>query len=285
MIGSTRPSSKPFTLDGQCIGRIPPYVLQQLHHHKNVFQLEMDDSENITRITLHDRLKSFDERTKAVDEVMKDWRDNHVFPVLEGWRNEMYKVSQTYISGPLFNMERSATSLLGIRQYGIHVNGFYIDCKNDDVLMWVGKRSKTKATFPGKLDNLAAGGISVGYNIADTLIKECAEEASLPEELARRAISTGALTYCYEDERGYFPETQFVYDLELPPDFTPVNSDGEVEEFYLMKLEEVVQRISDDEFKPNSALSVIDFLIRRGYLKPDDQNYLHILSVLHRDLD
>ncbi|RDD44191.1 Nudix hydrolase 20, chloroplastic [Trichoplax sp. H2] len=241
---STRPSSKPFTLDGQCIGRIPPYVLQQLHHHKNVFQLEMDDSENITRITLHDRLKSFDERTKAVDEVMKDWRDNHVFPVLEGWRNE-----------------------------------------NDDVLMWVGKRSKTKATFPGKLDNLAAGGISVGYNIADTLIKECAEEASLPEELARRAISTGALTYCYEDERGYFPETQFVYDLELPPDFTPVNSDGEVEEFYLMKLEEVVQRISDDEFKPNSALSVIDFLIRRGYLKPDDQNYLHILSVLHRDLD
>lgn len=46
-------------------------------------------------------------------------------------------------------------------------------------------------------------------------------------------------SYFYEDERGLFPECQFVYDLELPGDFTPVNADGEVAEFLLVSLEEV----------------------------------------------
>lgn len=34
------------------------------------------------------------------------------------------------------------------------MNGFYIDKTNNDVIMWIGRRSKTKATFPGKLDNI-----------------------------------------------------------------------------------------------------------------------------------
>ena len=47
------------------------------------------------------------------------------------------------------------------------------------------------------------------------------------------------LSYCYEDERGIFPEVEFVYDLELPQDFKPVASDGEVSEFYSWPVEEV----------------------------------------------
>ena len=43
----------------------------------------------------------------------------------------------------------------------------------------------------------------------------------------------------YEDERGVFPETQFVFDLEMPESFQPVNIDGEVDAFYLLTIEEV----------------------------------------------
>lgn len=44
--------------------------------------------------------------------------------------------------------------------------------------------------------------------------------------------------YCYrffyESERGLFPDTEFVFDLELPPDFVPRNQDNEVEKFELL---------------------------------------------------
>jgi hypothetical protein len=41
-------------------------------------------------------------------------------------------------------------------------------------------------------------------------------------------------SFFFESERGLFPNTEFVYDLELPLDFVPNNSDGEVESFELL---------------------------------------------------
>ena len=49
-------------------------------------------------------------------------------------------------------------------------------------------------------------------------------------------------SYTYEDDRGIFPETQFVFDLEMPESFQPVNIDGEVQAFYLLTMEEVTLR-------------------------------------------
>lgn len=40
--------------------------------------------------------------------------------------------------------------------------------------------------------------------------------------------------FFYESERGLFPNTEFVFDLELPADFVPNNQDGEVETFELL---------------------------------------------------
>lgn len=44
---------------------------------------------------------------------------------------------------------------------------------------------------------------------------------------------------CYENEKGVFPENLFVFDLELPADFKPVNRDGEMDAFYLLPLDKV----------------------------------------------
>ena len=46
-------------------------------------------------------------------------------------------------------------------------------------------------------------------------------------------------SYFFEDERGLFPEVQFVFDLQLPQNFQPVNSDGEVGEFYCWSIDKV----------------------------------------------
>ena len=60
------------------------------------------------------------------------------------------------------------------------------------------------------------------------------------------------------------------FDLELPADFVPVNADGEVEEFYLWPVEQVMDMVRDgDEFKFNCSLVVIDFLIRHGFIPPE----------------
>lgn len=43
--------------------------------------------------------------------------------------------------------------LLGILQYGVHLNG-YVRTGAGDYKLWIGKRSDTKATYPGMLDNM-----------------------------------------------------------------------------------------------------------------------------------
>jgi len=75
---------------------------------------------------------------------------------------------------------------------------------------------------------MVSGGLSVGFGIRETAIKEAAEEASIPQELAEKIVSAGCVSFFFESERGLFPNTEFVYDLELPMDFVPVCNDGEV---------------------------------------------------------
>ena len=43
-----------------------------------------------------------------------------------------------------------------------------------------------------------AGGISCGEKIQESMIRECAEEASISEELARTATPAGCVRYCTE---------------------------------------------------------------------------------------
>lgn len=77
---------------------------------------------------------------------------------------------------------------------------------------------------------MVSGGLSVGYGIKETAIKEASEEASIPGSLAEKIVSAGCVSFFFESERGLFPNTEYVYDLELPLDFQPFNADGEVSE-------------------------------------------------------
>ena len=69
--------------------------------------------------------------------------------------------------------------------------------------------------------------------------KELKEEAGLPDELLKHLKPVDTLTCAYFESEGVSFECEFVYDLKLPNDFIPQNTDGEVEEFYLMNLQQV----------------------------------------------
>ena len=81
------------------------------------------------------------------------------------------------------------------------------------------------------------------------------------------------------------PDQVFVFDLEVGPDVTPIPGDGEVKEFYLMSVDEIKQALSSGEFKPNSAVVMLDFFTRHGIVTSDsDAKYVDIISRMHRRL-
>lgn len=136
--------------------------------------------------------------------------------------------------------------------------------------IWLQKRSPSKQTWPGYWDNMISGGLSVGFGINETAIKEAGEEGSIPSNLLTKLKSAGCVSLFFESERGLFPNTEFVYDLELPVDFVPSNSDGEVETFELLPVNECLERILSPHFKTTSIPVALDFLIRHGYITPEN---------------
>jgi 8-oxo-dGTP pyrophosphatase MutT (NUDIX family) len=147
--------------------------------------------------------------------------------------------------------------------------------------MWIGKRAQDRGICPGQLDQVVAGGLPYGVSLEDNLRKECYEEAGIEAELARQAESAGLIRYRKMNENGGKEDVLYIYDLELPESFTPRCTDGEVEEFYLLPIEEVARIVREtDDFKLNCNLVIIDFLIRHGFLPPEHPDYLSMVSGL-----
>lgn len=262
----------PFRVDGVRLGRVEKRIAERLRGFADAFRVSAD------AVDLAPGLTGFEDRTKAVADAFATLRDEGL---ITGWRDEAYPVATSFSAAPAFVVERAAVPLLGVKGYGVHVNGYVVD--GDSVKMWVGRRSFTKPTGPGKLDQVVAGGQPAGLSLADNLIKECAEEAAIPAAIAAKAVAVGTVSYLTERPEGLRDDVLFDYDLELPADFRPVNADGEVAEFYLWPMARVIETLErSDEFKFNSALVVIDFLVRRGFIGPERPDYVDIVEGLHR---
>ncbi len=217
-------------------------------------------------------------RSAAMAEVVAALADDGI---VTGVRGEMYPVSASFGAQPLLVMERAAAPHFGVRAYGVHLTGYVRD-PDGGTRIWVGLRDPNKHAYPGQLDNLVAGGQPVGISLAENLAKEAREEASIPPELIAQARPVGCVSYCQETDEGLKPDVLFCYDLELPADFRPVNTDGEVVEFYLWPVEKTMHVIaSTREFKFNCNLVNIDFFVRHGFIAPDDPDYVAILRGLH----
>ncbi|MBM3533689.1 MAG: DUF4743 domain-containing protein [Alphaproteobacteria bacterium] len=185
-------------------------------------------------------------------------------------------------------LPRGAAAVLGIVASGCHVNGFVR--RRDGIHLWIGRRAASRP-YPGKLDNFVAGGQPAGLSVVDNLIKECAEEAGVPEALARGAVPVGIVSYVMATEPGMGGDglnrhALHCFDLELPDGFQPVSADGEVAEFRLLPAAEVQAIVeSGHSFKFNCALVIIDFLIRHGILSPNRADYVDLCTGLRSPLE
>jgi len=216
-------------------------------------------------VLLPARYDGFESRSAVLEEAL---RELHAAGEIPKWRGEDYGIGRRWGAPPLFRMERGAVPLFGVLAYGVHVNGYVMGDHGPG--LWVGKRAAHKAVAPGKLDHLVAGGQPYGLGLMEAVVKEAAEEASVPADLARLARPVGALRYLCEREEGLRNDVVFCFDLELPADFQPVPNDDEVESFSLWSMDQVLERIRDsDDFKFNVALVNLDFALRHGVLDPD----------------
>ena len=166
----------------------------------------------------------------------------------------------------LSTIDRGALPAFGIQAEGVHVNGLVR--RADGLHVWVAKRAANKALDPGKYDHMVAGGTPAGHSAWQTLIKEAAEEAAVPEPIASQACLVFTMTYAMERPEGLRRDLLHCYDLELPQDFTPVPNDGEVERFELWPIGRVFEAVRDtDMFKFNVNVVLIDLFLREGLIE------------------
>ncbi len=261
----------PFVIDGEQLGSILKSFSHELMRWPEVFSLDE------TAVTMSNSLDSAELKTNAIKPVLEQL---HQDGIIDSWVGELYEVNRQYNEEPRFLMERAAVSFFGVRGYGVHVNGLVE--KPDGIYIWIARRTKEKPFWPGMLDQIVAGGQPTGVGRLENVIKESAEEANIPLDIATTATLVSEIHYRNETRRGMHADTLFNYDLWLPDDFVPENTDGEVDEFILMSLEEMAHITNTTkEFKDNCNLVNIDLLLRRGLIDVSHSDYDEMVRQLY----
>lgn len=209
-------------------------------------------------------------------------------PRLRRWHNE---VGPVYASNNEYVMEMdvSGTGIFGVLSYGVMLTGWITESQQRKY--WVPRRSKSKVSHPGMLDNFVSGTLRANERPIDCMVREVFEETGLPEEyVRRRLVPCGTVTYhMTKDSDGtpsVQPHVQYVYEIETEPPQKPIPNDGEVECFYLMTVDEVRNALANEEFKPNTGMTWLAHFIRHGYVNSENQdNLVEINSRLHRKHD
>jgi len=181
------------------------------------------------------------------------------------WRSEAFDVRARPDGPVLGQVDRGLLPVLGIQAQGVHVNGLVR--RPDGLHLWVAVRAADKLLDPNKLDHIVAGGIPAGLTPMQTLVKEAAEEAAIPPDLAERAVPVGRIGYAMERREGLRRDLLHCYDLELPHDFVPHPADGEVSRFELWPITHALEMVRQgDAFKFNVNLVLIDLFLRLGMI-------------------
>lgn len=247
----------PFSVGEVDVGWIAPKLADEAAAASGYFLRNAD------HLALDPRLDEFKSRSSALAEASEDMSSRGLVPRLRG---EFYSVSPSFMAAPLAQIDRGVVQAFGLRAYGVHVNGF-VRRPDGRIDMWIGRRAPTQILCPNMLDNMVAGGQPIGLSPFDNVVKEAHEEADVPEAIARKAKPVATVRYNMEVPEGLRQDTMFCYDLELPADFTPRNTDGEVAEFLLLPAEDVKVIVRDTlDFKFNCNLVIMDFLIRHKLL-------------------
>ncbi len=265
----------PFLIGGKRYGAVRNDLADRLRRWPEVFH------HTRTALRLREELDSPEARSEALAPVVETLHREGVIPT---WVGELFPLVRNLGEPPAALIERAAVHLFGSRAFGVHVNGLVRE--GEQISVWLARRSPENPLWPGKLDQLVAGGVAFGYSPEETLLKEAEEEASVPAELARRAVLVSELSYLQPLPWGLEYGTLLIYDLWLPDEFEPHNRDGEVAGFERISLAELAERLKRaDLFKPNVALVCLDLLLRFGTIPPDHPEHPLLRRQLYRDVE
>lgn len=207
-------------------------------------------------LRLRDAGYSRQRRSRALQAVALQLRQAGV---IADWRNESCAVLDEH-GVELARFERGAFRTLGIQKRAVHVTGW-----REDGRLWIARRSALKHADPGKLDNVAAGGVVAGESPRRSAIRELWEEAGVPTTLSRHVDFPGMVIRSVRETRfGVHDELVIAADILLPNSFQPVGRDGEVEEFLCLSRAEVEAALARDEFTVEAAMATRESLERRG---------------------
>ncbi len=264
---------KPLFIGNSPVALTHPKAQDALQHTLEFF------TETATGWHMHDSCMDFTARSHAFEILRQHlFRDGNIGPT----RRELYTVAPYWGASLLATADRSVATILGIPAFGVHINGYVR--RNDDIYMWIGRRSRHKPVAPGKLDNIVAGGQPAGLSLRENVLKESHEEASLPRHVAEQAKLTSLIRYSMSETNGTRFDTLFCYDLELPDTVIPTPCDDECEGFSLMPMAQVLSLIATtDDFKFNVPLVILDFAIRHGIVTSENTpNYVDLCMGLRR---
>ncbi|KAK1546568.1 thiamine pyrophosphokinase [Colletotrichum paranaense] len=247
------------------------------------------------RIRLHaDHLKdsnAFVKGIRNIRDILCPKESRHTdknFGAVWDDENEMWPLYGIDPNSP-YGFVCGLSPVFGIVTTGVHLN-IYTRDTNDiknpkKFCIFVARRSDRKSTFPSKYDQCAAGGYQYaggGFGKArDATAKECLKREvkkeltdSLPKEWFKDVEEVSPIQFAVlRDERWGedflgAPElgVKIPFDLEVKKDPIFKPNPDEVKLIEKKSVGEIVKDLLDHDFKPNSALVMIDFLIRHGCL-------------------
>lgn len=194
------------------------------------------------------------ERSQWLGEILHRARQQEL---VSGWRDEMYAwwphpaIPPSTEHLPAFMAERAGFRHLGLLSHAVHIQGFL---PQGD--LWCARRSMDKATDPGLLDNLAAGGLKAGENPLQSAVRELHEEAGLSIDTTRLAYR-GSVRTCRAEPEGWHDERLLVFHLTLSQDEIPCNLDGEVQNFECLTPGQWVARLRQQLFTADAAAATV----------------------------
>jgi len=258
------PARVPFVLmdeDGPVLGSVAVDHLDALREWPDAF-LRLDDDAGAPRaLVLRLPAPARDARLAHVHERLR------AQGLIVAWRDEPYPLRDR-AGGEHGTIERAASRFWGTLTLGAHCNGFVADASGRPTHLWIARRSLSKATDPGRLDNMIGCGVALGQTPREALIREGWEEAGLvPAQMT--GLATGGLVDLECDiPEGRQHERLHVFDLALPAGLEPRSVDGEVAEHRLMPVAEALARAAAGELTTDATLATLDFALRHGLVEP-----------------
>ncbi|MFZ9177038.1 MAG: NUDIX hydrolase [Burkholderiaceae bacterium] len=184
----------------------------------------------------------------------------------DGWRNECFTLCNE-AGEPILDRHGQTVGLERclFRPLGLFYQTVQLNLLSPQGEVWIGQRAQHKAVDPGLWDAAVAGGLTHGENPLSALVRECWEEAGLPESSLTGLQTLGTVMVQRilgaDGRQGLQREVVMSYGLTAAEAFRPINQDGEVQAFACVSLAEVWRLWQQGQFNHEAAVGCLDFLM------------------------